>query len=110
MSDQNTPTGEEPETPALETPTTPAVENEWEDEEGYDTIVDRSRLVRFLPTSGGPRDVAITEPMSLYAVLTTGSLTFAVGTQFEMDGVKIGMDTIVQPGATIVAIGQVKGG
>lgn len=46
----------------------------------------------------------------LHAILSRAGLTFGAGTVFQLDGANIGYDQVVQPGATIVAIGNVKGG
>jgi len=90
---------------------TPSWMTGTEDSALYDQALDPTRRIRFL-TTNGPYDAPVTngQTMTLAEALTATGLRYNNASVFEMDGSRIAMDTILQPGAQIVAINAVKGG
>ena len=77
----------------------------------YEAALDPTQRFRFLTTNGN-YDVAVVDnqPMTLAAALTASGLRYNNASVFEMDGASITLETLLQPGATVVAINSVKGG
>jgi hypothetical protein len=54
--------------------------------------------------------VPSSEPMAISAVLQAANLAVGQGIEFWVNGTRVESDFVVAPGATINAIGMVKGG
>lgn len=67
-------------------------------------------VVTLRSTSAGSTYVPIAEPMPLSTILAMSGLTIGANCQFYIDSTEINGEAIVQPGATVLIVGNVKGG
>lgn len=82
--------------------------NGIEEDEGG--LFDPSQVVFIRSTAGAAVEVPIEEPMAIRDVLQRGGLTVSTNIEYWVDGVAVQPDHMVAPGATVTAVGVVKGG
>jgi hypothetical protein len=73
-------------------------------------LFDPTQVVFIRSTGGANVEVPIEEPMAIRDVLTRGGLTVSSNIEYWVDGVSVQPDHVVAPGATVTAVGIVKGG
>ena len=73
-------------------------------------VVDETALITLRSTVSGNFTVATEEPLTIAEVLAKGELTVAPDVEYMVDGVSVPSDHVVAPGATVTAIGMLKGG
>jgi hypothetical protein len=73
-------------------------------------VVDETALITLRSTVSGNFSVATEEPLTIEQVLEKGELTVAPNIEYMVDGVSVPADHVVAPGATVTAIGMLKGG
>lgn len=84
----------------------------WQTEtSAYDAVLDPTHRIRFITTQG-TFDAPVTDgqPMTLAQALTVANLRYNAASIFELDGAQITLETVLQPGAQVVAISATKGG
>ena len=75
-----------------------------------DLGIDPSNVVTLRTSSGSSHYIAVSEPTKLVDLKLRSGLTYTTGTQFYLNGTPINDDAVVPMGATIMAVGSVKGG
>ena len=83
--------------------------NSLESEES-ENLFDPSQVVTIRSTGGGEHVVPITDPMPIRDVLHQAGLLASAQIEYWVDGNAVASDFVVAPGATVTAIGVVKGG
>lgn len=100
-----TPVGESPADLSL-----PEVFADFFSEEDQPSDFDPTQVISLRSSSGGSFDVPAEEPMAISAVLAAANLAVGQGIEYWVNGTRVESDFVVAPGATINAIGMVKGG
>ncbi len=80
------------------------------EETPVDLGVDPQAFVTLRTSSGTSHYVAVAGPSTLADIKLHSGLTFTTGTQFFLNGTVIEDAAVVPAGATLVAVGSVKGG
>lgn len=80
------------------------------DSEEAESLFDPSQVVTIRSTGGGVHEVPITDPTPIRDVLQQAGLVVSAQIEYWVDGNAVAPDFVVAPGATVTAIGIVKGG
>ena len=104
------PEGEVPAENPNQAPEEYAVFTDFFNEDDDPADFDPTQVISLRSSSGGSFDVPSSEPMAISAVLQAANLAVGQGIEFWVNGTRVESDFVVAPGATINAIGMVKGG
>lgn len=75
-----------------------------------ESLFDPSQVVTIRSTGGGVHEVPIDGPMTIREVLQQAGLLASAQIEYWVDGNAVAPEFVVAPGATVTAIGIVKGG
>jgi len=71
---------------------------------------DPNTIVKFLSTAGGSQDIPVEGPTTISELLALGGIAVGANVQFWVNNAQVQPDFVVAPGATVTAVGLVKGG
>jgi hypothetical protein len=71
---------------------------------------DPNQIITIRSSAGGTFTVPTSEPMTIQALLERAELTTSPSIEYWVNGVVVGSDFVVAPGATVSAVGLIKGG